>query len=674
MPQEQSLYILRYPLVPEEPKQKRLDQLLSFCRDGKIDEVMFFLLPEEYNRGQWRESDYRPWLDFAAQAKIVVEKEGLATSLNPWHTLLHCDRGRQSSDVDFRRMVLENGISCSSVACPLCEKWLALFLKAFKDFALAGFKKIWVEDDFRFHNHNYSKGWGGCFCEHHMGVLKHRGMKANTRQELIANLNAKDIVHPDRMVWMDLNSETYLNMAKKIRATMDEVDPAIELGQMCSYIPTHSVEGRDWHKLIDAYGGPKRTSIRPHAAGYGESAAGGGLWSMPNLAATHDVVPKGTRSFMEIENFPMSAFSKSNHQTEMQMAFAIDGGCDGLTLDILDFLGNGPSSEPGMAPMLAQAKAKLHAVRHLTSGTEQIGIRTFAPINTPRLAPGTGVADLHQLPSFVYGWYGYLASFGYSVIPQTSVTPTDPRNIYTLEGNTVWAFSDAQLTDLLTRCKVLIDAAAARIIAKRGFAQLIGLKDSRVIERDAGEYSWEESVEVPATEVAQRAGVNCSETGKITVFETLPQAEVRTMIMDCFGKPVGVGSYTHANSAGGRTLVLPLTLPESYLVQNWIRKRWMDLWINELNGGIVPVPVLLDGAYVFVSSRIGKHEKTIFLSNLALEFYHKLSMRLPKEFASMTWDGFTHSRDAAVTVKVVGDIMTIETELAGNDWLHLCGH
>jgi len=40
----------------------------------------------------------------------------------------------------------------------------------------------------------------------------------------------------------------------------------------------------------------------------------------------------------------------------------------------------------------------------------------------------------------------------------------------------------------------------------------------------------------------------------------------------------------------------------------------------------------------------------------------------------MTWDGCTHSRDAAVTAKIVGDTMTIETELAGNDWLHLCGH
>ena len=95
---EQNLYIIRYSLPPEpiDARPRRLEELLRFCGEAKIDEVMFFLMPEEYNRGQWDPKDYRPWLDFAVEAKELVEKAGCEVSLNPWTTLLHASRGRRS--------------------------------------------------------------------------------------------------------------------------------------------------------------------------------------------------------------------------------------------------------------------------------------------------------------------------------------------------------------------------------------------------------------------------------------------------------------------------------------------------------------------------------------------------------------------------------------------------
>ena len=45
------MYIIRYALVPEEPKQKRIDLFLQFCDEAKIDEVMFFFCPRNITAG-----------------------------------------------------------------------------------------------------------------------------------------------------------------------------------------------------------------------------------------------------------------------------------------------------------------------------------------------------------------------------------------------------------------------------------------------------------------------------------------------------------------------------------------------------------------------------------------------------------------------------------------------
>ena len=266
-----NFYILRYPLPPEpiDCQKKRLDLLVEVCEKSKIDEVMFFILPEEYNRGQWRKTDYTPWLDFLIKAKMLIEKMGISTSLNPWHTLLHIDRGRKSEDLSYRRMVLDTGEICTSVACPLCTQWRDIFISAFKDFARTGFKTIWVEDDFRFHNHNH--GWGGCFCDKHISEFHKRGAHATTRAELISNLNAEGWVHPDRQVWISMMSETHIELAKLLRKAIDQIDPAINLGLMCSHIRNHAMEGRNWNDLIEALGGIDNVPVRPHSAPYMET-------------------------------------------------------------------------------------------------------------------------------------------------------------------------------------------------------------------------------------------------------------------------------------------------------------------------------------------------------------------------------------------------------------------
>lgn len=681
------MYILRYPLPPEPAGREtaRLERLARFCETARIDEVMFFILPEEYNRGQYRPADYRPWLELAARGKAMAEAAGLRTSLNPWHTLLHLDRGRTSPDLAYRRMVLDTGYECLSVACPLCEQWRALYLQAFTDFARAGFKTIWVEDDFRFHNHNYPKGWGGCFCAEHLAELRRRGAQAATREQLLANLNAPGRVHPDRQVWMDLNRDTYNELAALTRAAMDTIDPAIRLGLMTSHMRQHTLEGRDWPGLIAALGGPERAPVRPHACTYQESARLEVIELLGNLSHTLDALPGGTQSWIEIENAPMSIFAKSQQQTAMQMAFAVDGGCVGLTLDVLDFIGSGPASEPRMAATLAGQKDKLLPLRELTVGSEPLAIASIQPTTTTRLAPGSGEARLQALPTVNHGWATCLAAFGYPAVHRAAPGAIGPEKIFALAGPAVWAIPREQLEAMLARAVCLLDPLAVKIISHRGLGGLIGSPALSWLERDQSDFSIEQWHEPDAEGLPERASVNWPQNDFRLACYALPEApgasgsaptraSMRTTILDASLTPLGVGSFIYHNVSGGRGLAVPTLMPMPQEFYCWQRRHWLARMLGELAAPLA-VPCALDSAWVYLSARRAEGRATLFLANTIFEVYESLPLQLPPELAQMQWSVALHGRDlpGQIELDAASGQLRLTTTLAGNDWVLLEG-
>ena len=673
---QDNLYIIRYslPPEPEAARPERLRRLLEFCAQGAIDEVMFFLMPEEYNRGQYDPADYRPWLDFAVQARSLVEQTGCATSLNPWLTLLHCSRGRRSRQLHYRRMVSDTGVPSPSVACPLCPQWWDIFRRTYIDFARAGFQTIWIEDDFRFHNHD--AGWGGCFCDEHLRTLRTLGITARDRTELIRNLNAPGSVHPGRLIWMNLNRDTYIDLARRLRQAMDEIDPAIKLGLMCSGIPTHALEGRAWPDLLQALGGPDRAPVRPSGAAYREACRADFVMPAANLSSTIDVLLPGTKAFFEIENAPMSRFAKSNQLTAAQMAFALDGQCQGLTLDVLSFLGGGSDTEPLMAPTLAQQRTKLLRLRQLVTNSEPVAIKALIPTETARRAPGTGPADPRALPTANHDWFCYLQPFGY---PCTNIADTtrlqfDGPGTYALSGPAPWGLSDDQLHQLLSSATVLLDPAAAHVIKQRGLAQLIGLNHITWRRHTDHPFSIEQALDTQPADVPQRSGLNfVDDDWSLATFDLTAAGQPQTEILDCYLNSLGVGTYLYQNPAGGRGLVLPTSLPLPDTLFDWTRKRWLDRFLHQLHGP-AQTPYLIDAAWIYLSARTTARHKTIFLINTTFETCPRLTIQLPPDWAQLDWSLALHGRDLPATITVDPDhTLTFQGEFVGADWMLLIG-
>jgi len=117
-------YILRFAVQPGNNEEERFSQLIEFCRTALIDEVMFFVNCEELNQGHLTIEETRPWMKVIEKGKELLTPIGVKTSINPWTTILHCDRGRKLKEgQNFRLMTDPYGNRASASVCPLCPNW-----------------------------------------------------------------------------------------------------------------------------------------------------------------------------------------------------------------------------------------------------------------------------------------------------------------------------------------------------------------------------------------------------------------------------------------------------------------------------------------------------------------------------------------------------------------------
>ena len=105
------------------------------------------------------------YLRLMERVRDLLSGMGVTFSINHWHSVMHADLGkRMDPALDFRPMVDVEGNEAALCVCPLCEKWQRHIAGLYARYARLEPSILWVEDDFRLHNHA-PLVWGGCFCE-----------------------------------------------------------------------------------------------------------------------------------------------------------------------------------------------------------------------------------------------------------------------------------------------------------------------------------------------------------------------------------------------------------------------------------------------------------------------------------------------------------------------------
>lgn len=425
------------------------------------------------------------------------------------------------------------------------------------------------------------------------------------RPELVAALTAPGPPHPLRALWQRVWRTAQLEVAAQVAAEVDRRSAGrSRTGLMSSGLGAASVEGRDWSALFGALAPGGRAAHRPHFAPYSDAPGRELSRQVWMLELQRSLRPEFVDSEPEIENWPHTAWSKSDAQTWSEMVAAQLSGADALLLNLYPMHGGSPGRHPRVAGLLRRARPALDLVaRQHPRGQRTLGVglpfaqdaaahvRAGAPADASLRGRPGGLSELAVDPGPAAD---FLLRYG---VPVTA----GPAPVQALFGPSAWAFDDAAVRSLLSG-GLLLDGAAAVILHGRGFGSLLGLAEAERVDREAaapgapGPYATEH---LRAAAGGDLAGLVLSVNTQpaLARLRELPGAERWSEVRTADGRPWGAARTVFTNALGGRVAVLAATEPRALPLDDHAQ-RLLHRTVRFLEGAAVALPLVSGGPYL----------------------------------------------------------------------------
>lgn len=549
-------YIFRFCCDPGFNEEAELEALERYVQEACIDDVAVFANVEELNTGHMTPGEQQVYLRLMTQVRDLLAGMGLTFSVNHWHSVMHADLGkRMDPAMGFRPMVDVEGNEAALCVCPLCERWQKHIAGLYARYAALEPSILWVEDDFRLHNHA-PLVWGGCFCEEHMRLYSERAGKMLTREAFLRGVLQPGPPHPYRKIWLDVSRETMLSAARAIGQAVRQVSSTAKVGLMSSVPHVHAAEGRDWHALLRALAAGLPPVDRIHLPGYQEQAPGAYMLGFNRVAMLNRAfLPGDTEVYPELENFPYSLFSKSRRFTRFQLLSAMPLNLSGITIDLYDLNGNGIVWEDGYQDMLRKVKPFLNRLTAMgVFAGERLGVRVLCSPDsayTLHTERGASMEELYPHETF---FAQLLPAMG---IPAAyCLGPDLSGQVVAASGQVLRNWDAETLGRLFENNFVILDGDALWTLLDMGLGHLAGVESARWLRQDSGACAYEQAGKdrVYAGRPGARASamIFCSD---VLDVRYLPQARVEeyTAFYDSFRRRAACGQTV----VEGRVMIYP---------------------------------------------------------------------------------------------------------------------
>ncbi|MCE5279786.1 MAG: hypothetical protein ABFD92_20555 [Planctomycetaceae bacterium] len=464
-------YALRRTLPPWR-FEENLQELVECAPRYGIDEVIVVVDTEEFTHGQPPLGWIKRYMPMLQRAADELRRAGIVYSLNPWITVGHCDRARDDRKTlpGLQTMVGDNGVQCTSCACPLDSVWRKHTQKIWTLYAKTRPHVVWVEDDIRTFNHEPIQY--GCFCPIHMARFSTIVGSKVTREQLLTAVLAPGRPHPWRKAWLDMQRDAMNETVAFLTQAIHRVSPQTCIGLMSSHPRNHVMDGRDWKSFCDALAGGRTLYSRPPMGNYSEGPLRGFYYSHDSIKITRACCPAGTIEQTEVEKVPFTRYANSSVFTFLEMAVSFAYGCQGVTMNLFDHVGTPMEEDASVGRMLGSRKPFLNA---LAAAAQRPGMYRGV-----RLLHRDGSAYVKRLAKgkLRYGALGEEGAEMGAILESLGVATTyetDPAGVTAVSGQSALrACTDDEIRQMLAG-GMYIDAVAAGVLVERGFGKEIGL-------------------------------------------------------------------------------------------------------------------------------------------------------------------------------------------------------
>ena len=568
-------------VLPEWDFDRMLTELVHYCPKNSINEVIFMVNPEEFSEGILPLSRVKQYADLLTIARERLQTVDVKMSVNVWATLYHMDRGRDIRSLfpDWTWMVDQNGRESAATPCPLSEGWIRHIARTYALYASSRPHILWVDDDFRYHNH-LPLDWGGCFCDLHLKALSDIMNRSYSREEALAAIVAKGEPKPERIAWLKIMGQSMINVAKAIEQAVHEVSPETKIGLMTSLAANHSAEGRPWHELLHALAGHHRPVARPHYGPYADGTPRDFAVGFLAMRETSSCYPTGTIICPEIENIPFTIYSKSASETALQISTCIAAGMSNITLDLYDFVGNSSDLEPAYSKMFKQQRAFWDAVsRHCPAGGIERGVGVLRSDNLSAFIHTSEGKSYSELVESTLDGLSSLTLLGLPLCYDTR-----PVNI---GFGQVWRSLNPRRIERLLAGGVILDGIAARTLAEMGYSHLIGVETDGTFSNLDTAVTCEKIIE-PAFKHPISNGMMTTTYGywEPCLFERLvclENALVVSVFLNQYRDRLWPATVLYENEIGGRIVTIAMHHSGGIRqagFRNWDRKAELEALVK----------------------------------------------------------------------------------------------
>jgi hypothetical protein len=590
------------PWAPAWGDQKfadqRLEELVRFGHEAGIDSVQFFVntyrhtyyaLPADVESQQ-------PWIDWM---RLVVapriRAEGFGFELN-FQELL----GATTSNTDLRSiykwkqfMVDHYGNTSHGSPCPEDPVYREEMAKMLRGWASTKPDILWIDDDFRLHNHSTDGMY--CHCPLHLKKFAGLAGKDFTRQEILDAVLQPGPPSELRAKWLDFLGDCMAEFAQWISDHVHAASPDTRVALMTSGTGIHSLEGRDWKKVLGNFAGKFKPLIRPTFGLYTgttsppKSASAGLTAIISQVQVVEQSLGVDNCDFApELENTRYTTWAKSVAHSTHSLILGQLMGLPMITTAVNDLDGSPIAEEAATVPLFRNARPRMEALASLNLKPWPLhGLVALSDKDVARKTQLAAKADYYDMAPSSH-MESVVAQMGIPLNYQTAAGAADRHDVVLLEAGTIWNANNDELKRILSGA-VLMTSGAARVAVERGFGNMlgVGVNHHRTEGIQSEEYLDDELPGVTKIRVPHRG----ADWDELEILD--PGVQVASYFCDMLGEK-HIGTALFKNSLGGRVAIYAQNSDmQGGLFGSHARLRWLHgalAWLS--NGQFKALPVI----------------------------------------------------------------------------------
>ena len=569
---------------------QRLEELVRFSHEAGIDSVQFFVntfrhsyyvLPPDVESQQ-------VWIDWMCEVVAPrIRAEGFGFELN-FQQLL----GATTSNTDLRSlykwkqfMVDHYGKTSQGSPCPEDPVYRADMAKMLRGWAATKPDILWIDDDFRLHNHSTAGMF--CYCPLHLKKFAALAGKDFTREEILEAVLTPGAPSAFRNQWLDFLGDGMAEFALWIREQVHAESPETRVALMTSGTGIHSLEGRDWKKVLGNFAGKFKPLIRPTFGLYTGTtsppkvASAGYTSIISQVQVVEQSLGENNCDFApELENTRYTTWAKSVAHSTHSLILGQLMGLPMVTAAVNDLDGSPLTEEPTTVPLFRNARPRMEAIAALNLKSWPIhGLVCLSDKDVARKTQLSEKADYYDMAPGSH-LESVLAQMGIPLNYKTAANAAASGEVVLLEAGTVWNANDDELQKILSGA-TLLTSGAARMIAERGFGDLLGVKVNhhRTQGIQSEEYLDGRLPGVTKIRVPHRG----ADWDEVEILQL--GVQVASYFCDMLGEK-HIGTALFENSRGGRIAIYAQNSDmQGGLFGSHARRRWLHGVLTWLGRG-----------------------------------------------------------------------------------------